>query len=266
MKKIISILGVISFSLAALSAQSLSTEILEKVKESGELQNIFLNDDEVKLSLVPNTELSKLATSHWNNKEKPRLTTEKLFYLDKKTIDSKQGKSGIDSNSGNLSITEVSKVIRSISTMKGTEYYSNRHKKWETLYHEAYLIDSPESKKRIPDDTEGSADGKTLYCMQDDNSFGKCYYSLSYRQSANEVSVCFDNFEPLKFAFITAAKAHNIKINLIVVDEDDYFLVYLMVQAYYPRISMLEEKMIDSFNARVDSIYKWFVKEMGASR
>jgi hypothetical protein len=163
----------------------------------------------------------------------------------------------------NLTIEDVSKVIRSISTMKGTEYYSNRHKKWETLYHEAYLVASPEDKTRIPDDTEGSADGKTLYCMQDDNSFGKCYYSLSYLQRENEVSVCFDNFESLKFAFITAAKPHNIKINLVVIDEGEYFLVYLIVQAYYPRVSFLEEKMIDSFNARVDSIYKWFVKEMG---
>ena len=263
MKKIISICTAFSLSLSALFAQSVSPEILEKVRESGELQNVFLNDDEIKLSLVPDTELSKLAVNHWNNSEKPRLTTEKLFYLDKKTIGSKENTTENNSNSENLSIEDVSKVIRSISTMKGTEYYSNRHKKWETLYHEAYLVDSPENKERIPDDTEGSTDGKTLYCMQDDNSFGKCYYSLTYKQRPNEVSVCFDNFEPLKFAFITAAKAHNVKINLVVIDEGDHFLVYLMVQAYYPRISMLEEKMIDSFNARVDSIYKWFVKEMG---
>jgi hypothetical protein len=98
--------------------------------------------------------------------------------------------------------------------------------------------------------------------MQDDNSFGECYYELSYCQREKEVSVCFDNFESLKFAFITAAKPHNVKINLVVIDEGDHFLVYLMVQAYYPRISMLENKMIDSFNARVDSIYKWFVAEM----
>ncbi len=252
MKKIISIFAAIFLFLSAATGQSISSEILEKVKESGELQKVFLNGEEVKLTLVLDTELSKLAVNHWDNKENPRLTSEKLFYLDKKTIGRKE----------NSSIESVSKVIRSISTMKGTEYYSNRHKKWETLYHEAYLVDSPEGKKKIPDDTEGSAEGKILYCMQDDNSFGKCYYRLEYHERANEVSVCFDNFEPLKFGPITAAKAHNVKINLVVVDEGEYFLVYLMVQAYYPRIAMLEEKMIDSFNARVDSIYKWFVAEM----
>lgn len=249
---------VLFYLLSELFAQSISADLLEKVKSSGELQNVFLNNDEIKLSLVPDTELSKMAITHWNNSENPRLTTEKLFFLDKKKL---QG-ADADSDFSSHSIEKVSKVIRSISTMKGTEYYSNRHKKWETLYHDAYLVKSPYEKVKIPDDTQGSAEGKTLYCMQDDNSFGHCYYELKYKQRENEVSVCFDNFEALKFGFITAAKEHNVKINLVVVDEGEHFLVYLMVQAYYPRISLLEEKMIDSFNARVDSIYNWFVAEM----
>ena len=259
MKKFIFLSLILLYFVSNLMAQSVSSELLEKVKSSGELQNVFLNNDKIKLSLVPKTELSTLALTHWNNSEKPRLTTEKLFYLDKKVLKT-DGSEPLDFSS--LSIEKVSKVIRSISTMKGTEYYSNRHKKWETLYHDAYLVKSPSEKTKIPDDTEGSAEGKILYCVQDDNSFGNCYYELQYHERTNEVSVCFDNFEPLKFGFITAAKAHNVKINLVVVDEGEHFLVYLMVQAYYPRIAILEEKMIDSFNARVDSIFKWFVAEM----
>ena len=250
MKKTLLFISIIFLAFTNIFSQSVSPELLEKLKSSGELQNVFQNQNEVELSLCPKTELSALAVSHWDNKISPRLTTEKLFYLEKKSL----GK--------NATIEKVSKIIRSISTMKGTEYYSNRHKKWETLYHDAYLIKSPAEKTRIPDETEGNADGKILYCMQDDNSFGKCYYSLNYREKSDEVSVCFDNFEPLKFGIITASKAHNVKINLVVKDDGEYFLVYLIVQAYYPRIAILENKMIDSFNARVDSIYKWFVKEI----
>ncbi|MBQ0052655.1 MAG: hypothetical protein KBT11_11435 [Treponema sp.] len=250
MKKIGLLIFTVFVSCFSLFAESaISSELLENVKASGELQNVFLTDQEVKLTLVPNTELSKSALNHWNNEEEPRLTTEKLFYLEKSSLGNE------------VTIKDVSRIIRSISTMKGSEYYSNRHKKWETLYHEAYLVKSKSDKTRIPDDVEGSADGKTLYCMQDDNSFGKCYYQLDYRQTENEVSVCFNNFEPLKFGPITAAKKDNVKINLVVVDQEDHYLVYLIVQAYYPRIAFLEEKMIDSFNARVDSIYKWFVRE-----
>ena len=255
MKKLFLVLASIQL-VSALHSQVISPSLLEKVKKEGELQKVFLNDNKVELQFTPDSELSSLAVKHWDNSEKPRLTTEKLFYFDKKTL-TENGERLSDIN-----IEKVSKIIRSISTMKGTEYYSNRHKKWETLYHDASLIKSPDEKVKIPDDTQGSADGKTLYCMQDDNSFGKCYYKLEYYERANEVSVCFDNFEPLKFGPITAAKAHNVKINLVVVDEGDYFLVYLMVQAYYPRIALLENKMIDSFNARVDSIYKWFIAQI----
>lgn len=212
-------------------------------------QNVFLNKQEVVLTLTPDTELAGAAVKKWTSSEKPRLTSEKLFKINKAEID------------GGITIEKVSAIIRSISTMKGTKYYSNRHKKIETLYHDAYLIDSPKTKKKIADQTEGSADGLTLYCMQDDNSFGKCYYRLDYSQRENEVSVCFDNFESLKFGPITAAKPHNVKINLVVTETEDELLVYLLCQAYYPRISILEEKMIDSFNARVDSIYDWFTKQ-----
>lgn len=250
------ILGLFSFSAFSFS-DSISSEIFEKLKVSGALQNVFLSKDNIKLSLVPKTELSELAVSKWNFEENPQLTTEKLFYLDKNSL-----RDNSESNSKpELPVEKVSKILRSISTMKGSEYYSNRHKKWEVLYHDACLLDSKENKKPIPDDTEGSADGKILYCMQDDNSFGKCYYQLEYRQTEKEVSVYFDNFEPLKFGPITAAKAHNVKINLVAVDEGDYYLVYLLVQASYPRISLFENMMLDSFNSRVDSIYKWFVRE-----
>lgn len=248
MKKIRFILPAILVLLGSMaSASSLDENLLEELKTAGSISHVFLNQKKVELSLTPETELSQNATVQWTGSEKPRMTTEKLFYLEK---------------TGDADIEKVSKVVRSISTMKGTDYYSNRHKKWETLYHDASLIKSKKDKSKIADDTEGSADGKTLYCMQDDNSFGKCYYELKYRQLENEVSVCFDNFEALKFGPITAAKAHNVKINLVVVDEGEYFLVYMVVEAFYPRISMLEEKMISSFNARVDSIYKWFNKEL----
>lgn len=225
-------------------SSKLNIEILEKLKNNGSIQNIFLNDQKVEFALLPNSDVCKKATIQWTEKQNPRMTSEKLFYVEK------------TNKSQNIEL--VSKIIRSISTMKGTEYYSNRHKKWETLYHDAYLIKSKTEKIAVADDVEGSANGKKLYCFQKDNSFGNCYYELNYIQTENEVSVFFDNFESLKFGPITAAKPHNVKINLVILDEGDYFLAYMVVQAYYPNISILEEKMIDSFNSRVDSIFNWF--------
>ena len=97
-------------------------------------QNIFLNDDKVELTLTPDTPLARQAVTTWNSNENPRLTNEKLVALKKSELPE-----GVD-------IGRISKIVRSISTMKGQTYYSNRHKKTEILYHDAYLIDGPKSK------------------------------------------------------------------------------------------------------------------------
>lgn len=256
MKKII--LGALCaiFSVSTAVSQVLSQNLLDLLINSPNrnLQNTFMGDETVKLTLTPNTELSKKAVQSWTLKDSPKFTTEKLFYLKKATLVANSD----NPNECDTSINAVSKVIRSISKMKGMQYYSNGDKKWETLYHKSNLIDSLKDKKAIPDDLEGSADGKSYFCLQVDNSFGDCVYKLDYLQRVKEVSVCFTNAESLKYGFINAVKPNNMKINLVVVDQDTYYLVYMCVQVKYPNVPFLESRLNRSFNARVDAIYKWF--------
>lgn len=241
-------------------SQVLSDSKLDELLKSDNrrLNNTFLNDEVVKLSLTPNTELSRKAVATWNSPEgNPKFTTENLFFLKKATLVANSS----NSENCDTSINAVSKVVRSISKMKGMQYYSNGDKKWETLYHKSNLIDSLKTKRAIPDDLQGSANGKSYYCIQEDNSFGTCVYKLDYLQregNLNEVSVCFTNAEPLKYGPITAVKPGNVKINLVVTEQDSYYIVYMFVQAKYPSIPFLESRLNRSFNARVDAIYKWF--------
>lgn len=234
------------FSAFSQNSSFLDEKVFSELKTKGVIEEISIDKKSIEYSLLPKSEYSQVILNNWQNEKLPRLVSEKLFYVEK--------------TSETQSIEEVSKIVREISTMKGTQYYSNSHKKWETLYHEAYLIDSKENKNQIPDDIEGSADGKTLYCYLKDNSFGNCYYQIDYKQNENQILVSFDNFEPFKLGGITIAKIHNVKIDLIVIEEKDYFIVYLTVKAIYPKISFLEGKVIKSFNARIDSIYDWFIK------
>ena len=78
MKKLLSIF-ITAMLASGLYAQSISPALLKKVKAEGELQKVFLNDNKVELQFTPDTELSSLAINHWDNSEKPRLTTEKLL-------------------------------------------------------------------------------------------------------------------------------------------------------------------------------------------
>lgn len=260
MKKNLLFVLLILISIQFAFSQVLSDSILNELinSQNRKLQNTFLNEENVSLTLTPNTELSKKAISNWTQKEKPRFTTENLFFLKKATLVANSE----NPDNCDTSLDAVSKVIRSISKMKGIQYYSNGDKKWETLYHKSHLIDSLKTKKPIPDDLEGSANEKSYFCLQEDNSFGTCVYKLDYLQrnenNPKEISVCFTNAESLKYGPITAVKPGNLNLNLVVIEQDTYYLVYIYVQAKYPSIPFLESRLNRSFNARVDAIYKWF--------
>lgn len=245
--------GVMAMAFAAGQAREAEDVVapaaLAAVREQGRLQQ-----ETQEFSLCPDTPLAKKATATWEQHDAPLYSAESLYYLPKETLVA-NSKNPADADT---SIAAAAKILRMISKMQGIQYYSNGDKTWETLYERAYMVENARSKQAIPDQTEGDADGKTFFCLLDDNSFGENIYQLDYRQSADEVSVCFTNTDALKVAMITGVKPRNMNINLVVMDCGDAFLVYMVVQAKYPQISFLEKRLRRSLAARVDAIYGWF--------
>lgn len=229
----------------------ISDELLDNLKKNGAVSQETMN-----FSLYPRTELGKLAVTTWNEKDLPAYSSEHLFLVKKESL-RKESKRPLECD---FSLENVSKIVRSISTMQGAQYYSNNDKKWATLYENAYMISDPKTKKRIDDQTDGNADGKEFYCLLDDHSFGKGAYHLSYRQTEHEVSLCMTNIDALKIAMITGVKSRQMKINLVVTDFGDDYLIYMVVQAKYPSISFLEKRLRQSLQARIDAIFTWFTE------
>ena len=225
----------------------LPTETFAALRENGELHQETLT-----FSLCPNTPLAAAAVAAWEYHDAPTYSAESLYYLPKAEL------TGGKNPAEDVSLARAAQVVRMISTMQGIQYYSNGDKKWETLYTRAYMIENSRSKRAIPDQTDGDADGKTFFCLLDDHSFGQNVYQLDYRQSANEVSVRFTNVDAVKVAMITGVKPRRMNINLVVTDCGDSFLVYMVVQATHPKISFLEKRLRRSLAARVDAIYGWF--------
>jgi len=213
-----------------------------------------LDKGETQLLYCPLTPLAKEAASFSENAsdEDPTFVAESLHVVKK---------SELGQGAADTSLDTVSKIMRSISKMKGMLYFSNSRQKWEVLYSESYMVDDVKSKKAVPDKTEGSADGRTFYCFQDEHTFGDCIYRLDYRQTENEVSVQFTNEQALYYKFIKAVKPGNMKINLVVSDLGDSYAVYMVMHANIRRFSILEKRMHRSLNSRLDAIYKWFTEQ-----
>lgn len=224
-----------------------------KLQKDGVVQVSHYKEKGAKLSLVPNTPAAKEAYKMWTSDEEPVFLGEHLYLIPKSKLNA--------SNPESVTIDAASKIVRSVSKMQGMTYYSHRSKKVKTLYESAYCIKGPKDRTRVADNTEGNANGKVLYAMLDDASFGKTNYRMEYTQNAQEVALHFINETGLSVMGISAVSKNNMHIKLVITDCGDSVMVYMAVMAKFPGIKMLEQTMNESFVARLDSIYTWFCKQ-----
>lgn len=231
------------------ASEYVSSEIYESLKEKGVIRTYTYQPGNPKLKLVPSTNLNRDVESFWKESEEaPAFTVENLYLLSKKDLGSPD----------KTNIEYASKVIRSVSKMEGLKYYTS-NKKYTTLYKNAYVIKGPNDRTRMPDPVEGNADGMVIYALQDDHTFGKANFEVKYQQTEDEVGTNFINVTPMYMGFIQAVEAKNLRINLVITDCGEEFLVYMAIRSRFPAIQLFESMMYDSFNSRLEAIYNWFI-------
>lgn len=236
------------------SCPELDQDIFNELINNGMVNRVYYKQDNVQLTLCPDTELGRQLINSWVSEDKPVYVSESLFYIKKP-----EGSTGND-------IDLISGILRSISSMEGIKYYSNSAGGIKTLYLQSYTVDNPYDKNRIPDQTDGSADNRTIYAFQEDNSFGVNTYQIDYRQFDNEISMVMKNEDPVKFAFITAVKKNNLVMSLQIIDKGSYLITYILAQMKFPALSIFESKMNNSLNARITALQNWFEESYFAAK
>lgn len=162
---------------------------------------------------------------------------------------------------GSYSIKDTAKILTSISTMKGITYYSTTRKKEAVLYKSAGFIDNLESRKPVQDYALENSDGQTFYTEMDDKSFGKMIYQMDYHQNENTIYLRLSNPEVIGAGPVKAIMPGNMVINLIVIDEGEYFQIYLGTDVNMKKISGMQKQICDSLQTRMDAIYKWLLTQ-----
>lgn len=232
-----------------------SPKYYDQLVKDGSIK-IFHEQTDMSMALIPSSSYkSKVLNERIKKTGKPFLF-ESLFLLKKDDL-----RKTSNSNDADLNIDDVSRVLRSISTMQGITYYSNSKKRDRILYDKAYTISGPESKTAIADKNTGNADGKVLYCLLNDASFGITRYKLNYSQKSNEILTTFTTTDAFGLGPITGIEPGDLKINILVIDCGDSFVLYLAPDANVKNIAGIDKKVNESLVARMDSIYKWFIKQ-----
>lgn len=237
-------IGSLTFSYSA--KEIVGERNYEILKKEGKIQVNRFNDRSNVLELMPETEISKKLFGKWKDRNLSSMAGENLYLLEK----------------NGSSIEDVSVILRSVSKLEGTEYYSNRKKKNEILYRNAYCTKSETDNSKVADNVQGNADGQIQYCLLDDNSLGKTYYRISYLQTENEVAAEFSNITNVSYGPIKAVSSGNLVIGAVFIDCGDEYLVYMAEKADFFSLGFLEDKIKKSLLSRLDAIYGCFMKQI----
>ena len=228
MKKKLLVLMLISFSVI-FYAQTKEEKMKEELKtvisdrlateliKTGSVHRSSYKED-LKFYYVPKTEIAKLS-AEFCKKNSPIFLIESL-YLYKKP-----------ENSSDIDINKASSIFKSISTLKGLEYYSASKKQTKLLYSDAYVTDKISDGKRLPDPINSDTTGKKVLVVLDDTTLGKNVYEYDFKQTKNESCFFSSNCENLYYGIIKVINANQMKVALTITDLGDCMLAYVVISA-----------------------------------
>lgn len=161
------------------------------------------------------------------------------------------------------SAPEIAQILTGISTIKGTQYYSQTKKEITTLFTDAYTVDNPKHAGRIEDHHLGSQlpQGIDIYGMLEDSRFKDNVYQFSYLFDDNHITLKITNIDTLKYGFIKAIEARCFLFVLDIVLTDNEIQVYntgFCRPAVLP--SFMEKRVNNSITNRMDALFGWFEK------
>ena len=226
----------------------IGAEAAGELVSKGSLLTYKYKSTDMSPALVPDLPLMrKIGAAEAVRGKKSAFLIENL-YLYKKETDKK-----VDS----------SKILRSVSKLEGLQYYSHSRKAMRILYKKSYAVKETAKGvfEKVADPTEGSADGLKILALQEDLTFGSYRYGYEYFQDGNDTGLICVNTETLKYSFFNVISPYNLRITLAVHDADGYVLVYCATAADFTKLPGLEKKLKNSFSARSQALYDWFIHQ-----
>jgi hypothetical protein len=151
--------------------------------------------------------------------------------------------------------------MRSISLLKGIEYYSVSRKRMRIFYEDAYAINTPGEKKKIPDPlvTEIPATS-TVYCYFKDSSFGEYTCSMEYSMEGDSISIRMRNLTQVWYFMIPLIKPGKMLSYFLIIPIENMILFYGFFCIKGEDTFGLAESKADSLYNRIKALYNWFVE------
>lgn len=161
-------------------------------------------------------------------------------------------------------------ISRSISTLKGIQYYSASRKRMRIFYLKSYAISDPQSRKALPDPLVSSIpDQSTIYAFQEDSSFGSYVMKVDYNvgpdaYDPNYLLMSLTNLTTMYYSIIPIIDPNSFQMHLAIVPHGDTLYIYGNSGVDTFTIGFLKDHINKSFTNRLKAISDWYVAQMKA--
>lgn len=227
----------------------LPEDVISDLLETGKARKTVYKSQNPKLTCYPDNMLGREA-SEFVSKIQSVFLVESL-YLYKKPESAKE-----------VSVKEVGKILRSLSTLKGIQYYSETSNKFKELYKESYVTEKSNKKVVLPDPVGDLTGELEIYALMEDNMLGKNLYRFLYMEDGNATGFYANNIDKMHFGLIKIVEPENMRISLIVTDLGDYLLAYGVIGLDLFVIPGMENMINSSFTNRADAFFVWFMDNL----
>jgi hypothetical protein len=149
--------------------------------------------------------------------------------------------------------------VLAISSLEGIQYYSASRGTMRTFYEYSRVIDSPDTRREIPDPRHVEPLDLSLYARQRDLTFGDNIYEYRYHSGPDSLIFVQRNLTALKKGIITAVGRDKLRSLVAVIDAGDSILVYAVSLARAAALPGLGNRIGNSFTNRAQAILDWFI-------
>jgi hypothetical protein len=223
---------------------------LQELEKSGELQNIF--KEEVNLRYFPKMKNADKIIGEIKT-IKPTFGVEVLlsFKVKGKNFSSPE------------ELLVLYNILRSVRTLKGIQYFSASRGRMRVMFNDAYVVDSAETRKKIPDRLVDIIPAySTLFIFQNDSSFGENVFETVYYAEQGQFLMKMENLTKIWYGIVPLIDPHNLNYIIFIYPQGDTILFYSVICVNAFNLFGIAESRTASFYNRIKALYSWYCSQI----
>jgi hypothetical protein len=166
-------------------------------------------------------------------------------------------------NDESLYHLSIYNILRSVSTLKGIQYYSASRKRMRVFFHDAYAIESPQKQKRLEDPLVDEIPiNETFYAFISDSSLGDYVAEAYYHYHYDYFALKLENLTTLWRFIFRLVEPRKLSMFVLLVPHEDSILFYGLTYINSPNPFGIIDAKTASFYNRLKALFNWFSGSM----